>query len=258
VEAYERDQMKVIADQRAGDFACQLYEQEIHPDDDAFAEPLGTFGVTLEHLPPCVPGQPNADGRFSPKNLAVAATLEEEHPFSDPVSMENGSTALLVLREILPPHPSEFEAVREKAAAELREERRREAFQACCQEVSAKLSQACGAEDPEAFGACVQELGLSRQNFDQLRLQELQGKLSQATSRTLGTLSEGQCSPELLQGERCEWVRLQAKKVDASALGEEQIHKTLEGLEEHSSQIFSDSFLMENLEDFAKRQPKRP
>ncbi|MDR0728244.1 MAG: SurA N-terminal domain-containing protein [Puniceicoccales bacterium] len=254
-EAYEKAQTRSMASQKASDFAYQLYEKELRPDAEAFDALLTAFELRLEELPLFVPGRPREDKRFSPDELsALVATLDEERPFSDPIETKDEAIVLLVLQETLPPRPSEFENVRERALEELRQERRREAFQARCKEISAKLAQLkseAGAD--EASEARVRALRLESKSFAQLKPKELQAQVSPPVRQALETLPEGQVSPELLQDKRCEWVWLHSKGIDAAAIGEEQVQKILASLEQRMAQHLEHADFTDALERFTKQ-----
>ncbi|MDR2377389.1 MAG: hypothetical protein LBD54_01390, partial [Puniceicoccales bacterium] len=251
-EAYERTQTRSMASQKASDFAYQLYEKELRPDVEAFDALLTTFELKLKELPLFIPGRPMEDKRFSPDELsALVATLDEERPFSDPIETKDGAIALLVLQETLPPRSSEFESVRERALTELQQERRREAFQAHCKEISIQLSRLKPeAEVSEAIEDPIRALGLESKSFAQLKPKELQAQVSPAVRQVLEALPEGQVSPELLQDKRCEWVRLRRKAIDAAAIDEEQIQKNLTSLEQKMAQHLENADFVDALERF--------
>jgi peptidyl-prolyl cis-trans isomerase D len=255
IEAYERFHAKAIASQKASDFAYQLYEKELTPDGDVFHELLEKFEAQVEDLPLFVPGQSTYDERFSAEDLAIATTLDEEHAFSDPIAMKNGHIAVLKLEEIIPPHPSNFENIRNIALAELRQERHIEIFRMRCEEISKDLLAL--QNDHNSLKERAKELGLASKTFSQLKSKDRHSQLSQPALQVLLSLVEGQCSRDIFQRDHCEWVWLHNKTIDASAITEENIKKTLNLLEQHSAQIRTESFFMENIENFAKNIKKK-
>jgi hypothetical protein len=240
-----------IATQKASDFAYQVYEKELDPDGDVLHELLTNFEVQLEDLPLFVLGRSSHDERFSAEDLATVTTLDDKHILSDPIAMKNGCIALLLLKETIPSHPSDFETIRDVALADLRQERRTEAFRTRCKEISKILLSL--QNNPNALRGHAQELGLSSKTFSQSKSKDIYGQLSQPALQTLLTLTEGQCSQDIFQGDRCEWIWLHTKTVDTSTITEENIQKTLDLLEQHLAQDRTESFFMENIENFSKK-----
>jgi peptidyl-prolyl cis-trans isomerase D len=254
IEAYERSQSLAIATQKASDLAYQLYEQEITPDHDALKALLKQYEVKLETLPIFTPGK-DIDERFSSDSLSIATTLDEERAFSDPIEMKNGSIAILVLQEIIPPHPADFEDIRETALADLQKERHHEHFHQQCESISKALLAIPEPNNREDFEERIKAMGLSLKTFSQLKLKNAYREVSAAALKALPTLSEGQYSTLLLQEDRCEWVRLTNKAIDASAMTEERIQEQLKSLEQSSAQRRTEAFWMENIQHWAKKQP---
>ncbi|MDR2420350.1 MAG: SurA N-terminal domain-containing protein [Puniceicoccales bacterium] len=255
IESYERSQSLAIATQKASDLAYQVYEQELTPEHDALKALLEQYEVKLETLPIFRPGKYIDDERFSPDSLSIATTLDEERAFSDPIKMKNGSIAILVLQETILPHLADFEDIRETALADLQKERRREHFRQQCEGISKALSAIPEPHNREDFEERTQAMGLSLKTFSQLKLKDAHGKISSAVSQVLPTLSEGKYSTDLFQENRCEWVRLISKDIDAAVITEERIQEQLTSLEQTAAQQRTEAFWMENIQNWAKRQP---
>ncbi|MDR3143737.1 MAG: hypothetical protein LBT57_02750 [Puniceicoccales bacterium] len=257
-EAYEKTQARSMASQKASDFAYQLYEKELRPDSEVFDALITAFELRREDLPLFIPGRPREDERFSSDELsALVATLDEERPFSDPIETRDGSIAILVLKESLPPRPSEFGSIRERALEELLQEYHRGEFQAHCREISTALYRMHGEEVGKSFEAQVRELGLEQKSYSQLKSPELQAQVSSSVRQALETLTEGKVSAELLQDKRCEWVWLRSKRIDAAAIGEEQVQKALEFLEQKMAQCLESADFMDALDHFAKQPSQK-
>jgi peptidyl-prolyl cis-trans isomerase D len=255
IEAYERTQSLAVATQKASDLAYQVYEQELTPDHDALKALWQQYEVKLETLPIFRPGKNIDDERFSADSLSIATTLDEERAFSDPIEMKNGSIAILVLQEIIPPHPADFEDIRETALADLQKERRHEHFRQQCESISKALLAIPEPHNREDFEERTRAMGLSLKTFSQLKLKDAHGKISAAALQALPTLSEGQYSTDLFQENRCEWVRLIHKAIDASAMTEERIQEQFTSLEQAAAQQRTEAFWLENIQHWAKKQP---
>ncbi|MDR0445333.1 MAG: peptidylprolyl isomerase [Puniceicoccales bacterium] len=251
IGAYEHSQLLAIATQKASDFAYQVYEKELASDSDAFRELLTNSEAQWEDLPLFVPGRSFRDERLSAEDLAIVTTLDEEHAFSDPIALKNGHIAILLLKETIPPHPSDFETIRDVALSDLRQERHTEMFRTRCEEISKVLLPL--QNDQNSFQERAQELGLSRKTCPQLKPKDAHGQLSQPVLQALLSLAEGQCSQDIFQGDHCEWIWLHTKTADTSAITEENIQKALDLLERHSAQNRTESFFMENIENFSKK-----
>jgi peptidyl-prolyl cis-trans isomerase D len=253
IDAYERSQASAMASQKANNLAYQLYEQEIIPHSETFQALIKAFEVEPEALPPFTPGQAIDDERFSPDDLTIAATLDEEQPFSDPIAMKNGSIAILVWQETIPPHPSEFAKIRDTALADLRSEKSTEQFHNKCEEISKNLSALSPSDGQEIFEERAKALGISITSFSSLKLKEAHGKVSSSALQVLVEMSEGECSQKLFQKDRCEWVKLHSKAIDETTIDEEKIQQALGTLQQRAAQLRMESFLMENLERFMKQ-----
>jgi peptidyl-prolyl cis-trans isomerase D len=198
-----------IATQAASEFTVALYERKL----TANSPELAAF-LTSQHRPavalaPFAPDQPPADKPWLSRYSEAIARLSRERYFSDPLATPEGVVVLL-WQETLPPYQPLFNEVRDRVAADYRENEKRRLFIERGNALKTQL-QAAG-KTPGGFAEKAASEKLEVKSYANFTLRQPPEDLPQPALATLAVLEAGQVSDLVGLGDKGLLVYAQERK----------------------------------------------
>jgi peptidyl-prolyl cis-trans isomerase D len=127
-----------LAAKAAADLTVAIYEQRLTPHTPAFNDFIAQNKLAIKAVPPFQAEATPADLGWNEQIVEQAMNLKSERPVSDPLATANGSIVLF-WRETLPSYQPELAQVRDRVAADFRENERRNSFVATGRTLRAQL-----------------------------------------------------------------------------------------------------------------------
>lgn len=154
--------------QVASDFAYMLFENQIEPGSETFAQILTENGLNEVPVAPFASTESPQNLGWSPRVVTEAFMLTEDHWFSDPLPVGD-NVILLIYQDRLAPYTPEFASVRVQATADYTEERKQELFVSRGDEIIAQLRTDLAAGTP--FNEAAATAGLETQEWADFTVQ---------------------------------------------------------------------------------------
>ena len=214
-QALRTERAQRVAVKAASDFALAIWNGKLKPDTPVFDQLLAKDGLTLRAVPPFTRDTVPADLGWSPQVVAEALQLGEQHAVSDPLVTADGSIVLF-WRETLPSYRPELAQIRDKVAADYREEERTKRFFQWGQTVGSQLADRIKAGDSfEAAAARVAPgaPGLVVKAYPAFIRRQPPQDLAQPVANALDRLNQGQVSEMLVDQNGGVFVYVKEKKL---------------------------------------------
>lgn len=188
-----------MAAKAAADFAYILFDRKITPGSEAFDGLLRAQGLTLLSVGAFTATEPPPGSGWTSAVLTEAFRLNENRRVSDPLQV-GADTIVLFHEERIPAADADFFAVRDKVAADVREDRRRAAITREGEAVRARLAAALqtGASVADVAG----QAGLAHRVWEDFTLRNLPQEIDYSALGRIEELSLGEVSPMAVQGEQ--------------------------------------------------------
>ncbi len=189
-----------LAQAAADDFAYELFNQRIELNSDKFAALLSEYSVSLRDLIPFDASKPFAQNQLSNATLSKAVALNESRYFSDTIQ-DGNNFVVLIRKAVIASRIPALAEVSNRVQANLKEEKKREAFIAEGKTLSETISSAVtSGEDFETAAINSDLIVKSYENFkssalpedfNNSYLQQAQGMKEGAVSGMIASANEG-------------------------------------------------------------------
>ena len=199
-----------LASQAANELNVALYERKLAANSPELATFLTSQGRTPVALAPFSPDLPPADKPWLANHAQAISRLSRERFFSDPLATPDGMIVLL-WHESLPAYKPLFNEVRERVAADHRENEKRRLFIDRGNALKAELQAA--AKTPAGFAEKAAAEKLEVKSYANFTLRQPPQDLPQPALSTLVRLESGQVSDLVGLGDKGLLVYVQEKKL---------------------------------------------
>jgi len=198
-----------MASQAASELTVALYERKLAANSPELAAFLTSVRRTPVALAPFAPDLPPADKPWLASYAEAIARLSRERFFSDPLATPDGMIVLL-WQESLPAYKPLFTDVRERVAADYRENEKRRLFIERGNALKTQLQAA--AKTPTGFAEKAAAEKLELKSYANFTLRQPPQDLPQQALSTLVRLEAGQVSDLVGLGDKGLLVYAQEKK----------------------------------------------
>jgi peptidyl-prolyl cis-trans isomerase D len=195
----------------ANDLTVALFERKLTANSPELAAFLATNRRTPVAIAPFAPDQPPADLPWLGNYADQISHLSQERFFSDPLPTTN-SFVVLLWNETLPAYKPLFSEVRERVAADYKDNEKRKRFIEQGRTLRAAL-QAAVAGGAEKFAATAGAEKLAVKSYANFTLRQPPQDLPYPALTALQSLAPGKVSEMVATGEQGFWVYVQDKKL---------------------------------------------
>lgn len=190
---------RTLASKAAADFAYILFDKKIARGTEAFDRLVSAQRLEMKSPAAFAANEVPSSTGWSNQIATEAFRLSERRPVSDPLPVGDNAIVLF-FDERIPPTDAELFAVRDRVAADIRENKRREAVTAKGEALRTRLADALGAG--KSFADAAKEAGLETKKWEDFSLRELPQDIDYSILGRLEELQVNEVSPMSVQGTR--------------------------------------------------------
>ena len=211
VEAVMRDAAsRKLAAQAANELTVALYERKLAANSPELAAFLASQHRTAVPVPAFAPDNPPADKAWLGNNAEAISRLSQQRYFSDPLTAPDGAVVLL-WQESLPAYKPLFAEVRERVAADYRENEKRRLF--IERGIALKAQLQAAAKSPAGFAEKAASEKLEVKSYANFTMRQPPQDLPQPALATLVRLEAGHVSDMIGLADKGLLVYAQEKKL---------------------------------------------
>jgi peptidyl-prolyl cis-trans isomerase D len=212
-QTLKTERASLLAARAAADLTVAIYEQKLRPHTPAFDDFIAQNKLTLKSVPPFQTEEVPSGLGWNPQIIEQAQKLTSDRRVSDALSVANGSLVLF-WRETLPSYQPELAPVRDRVAADYRENERRNRFVALGRTVRAQLEARLKAGDSfEKAAAATGQVKLSVKEYPAFVRRQPPKELEQSPALSvLERLDQGQVSDLIPTADKGFFVYIREKK----------------------------------------------
>jgi peptidyl-prolyl cis-trans isomerase D len=213
----------------ASDFAYTLFEESVAPGSERLTALVQRAGASIRSVPPFTAAQ-GPQGLVWPRQATVEAfRLSPGRPYSDPIQATE-RVMILVYQDRLEPQVPPFEEVRERVAADYREERRRELFVERGQEIRQALRQAM--TGGASFVDAAQNLGLETSSWESFTRREPPENINWTVLSRIDQLPLGRPSEMIVMGNEGVIAHVRERRAPDAEASAGEYAQTMEQLQQ--------------------------